>query len=570
MDRPTSTDANSDAPLDNKLVGQTPDNDQKLATASGNIMKAFATIRIMAYVFGRLPFQIAKKKNGMYAFVFKKYSAPAIYFYITSSMLGIIFFMLCIGYVSIFFDVNVSKVKDRCQVTWESFNLLRTAVPTAITVSWLYLTLSGSIYTMFRGKEYLHYLNYWNRAIAILNCDPSEGARRSALIDNAHCLMLILLFTGFYGSKQAPSLHEGAASIANALVRLFIQDIGISEEFSKIVSNQSDCNMRKKVYSTLDYDSASFTVWKLLGFIIQIYALYGSLCVIIQFRFYCRLLRNMAYIWNERFQNLLHGVSEDPSDQNKRRLSLRFIMKDHLIVVQMFKLTENAFASTLQSFYTVQIVNMCSELYFLSAMRGVSTCDKLITDLQGEQQVIVKACLKLDKDLDLAPVLKSSSSKFFADPCSPVQFKILQEAIVALVLLLQTLRITFSITMDASLAYEEAMRGFQILRRHCYMYCYSRRERNFIHSLIFSFAGNNPIHITAGKYFVVNKALISVIAGSIFTYYVILLQFRPGNFDTKDFCVESVCSDLNSYKEYSGVDVQCSKVFLNSNSTTTP
>ncbi|OXA62816.1 hypothetical protein Fcan01_02504 [Folsomia candida] len=538
MDRPTSTDANSDAPLDNKLVGQTPDNDQKLATASGNIMKAFATIRIMAYVFGRLPFQIAKKKNGMYAFVFKKYSAPAIYFYITSSMLGIIFFMLCIGYVSIFFDVNVSKVKDR------------TAVPTAITVSWLYLTLSGSIYTMFRGKEYLHYLNYWNRAIAILNCDPSEGARRSALIDNAHCLMLILLFTGFYGSKQAPSLHEGAASIANALVRLFIQDIGISEEFSKIVSNQSDCNMRKKVYSTLDYDSASFTVWKLLGFIIQIYALYGSLCVIIQFRFYCRLLRNMAYIWNERFQNLLHGgathISEDPSDQNKRRLSLRFIMKDHLIVVQMFKLTENAFASTLQSFYTVQIVNMCSELYFLSAMRGVSTCDKLITDLQGEQQVIVKACLKLDKDLDLAPVLKSSSSKFFADPCSPVQFKILQEAIVALVLLLQTLRITFSITMDASLAYEE------------------------IHSLIFSFAGNNPIHITAGKYFVVNKALISVIAGSIFTYYVILLQFRPGNFDTKDFCVESVCSDLNSYKEYSGVDVQCSKVFLNSNSTTTP
>lgn len=68
---------------------------------------------------------------------------------------------------------------------------------------------------------------------------------------------------------------------------------------------------------------------------------------------------------------------------------------------------------------------MCSELYFLSAMRGVSTCDKLITDLQGEQQVIVKACLKLDKDLDLAPVLKSSSSKFFADPCSPVWSKII-------------------------------------------------------------------------------------------------------------------------------------------------
>lgn len=85
------------------------------------------------------------------------------------------------------------------------------------------------------------------------------------------------------------------------------------------------------------------------------------------------MLRNIAYVWNERYQNSMHEgtvlllcfkciifnsnsiVQEDPKDQTKRRLSLKYLMKDHLIIVEMFKLTESCFGGVMRSFYTVQV-----------------------------------------------------------------------------------------------------------------------------------------------------------------------------------------------------------------------
>lgn len=110
-----------------------------------------------------------------------------------------------------------------------------------------------------------------------------------------------------------------------------------------------------------------------------------------------------------------------------------------------------------------------------------------------------------------------------------------------------------------------------------------------MHSLIFSFAAsNNPVHITAGKYFVVNKALLLIVSfqyfecpflywirllilsigllffqqitGTICTYYVILLQFKPGLFDTKDYCIDLICKKIFDYKQYGHqLEVECAK-----------
>jgi hypothetical protein len=92
-------------------------------------------------------------------------------------------------------------------------------------------------------------------------------------------------------------------------------------------------------------------------------------------------------------------------------------------------------------------------------MKGSSTCEKLLQGLQDEasRQTIMLACFNMPPDLDIKKLMKSNDPhiKWFSDPCESSSSKVAQEIMVALVLLLQTIRITFSITLDASLAYEE-------------------------------------------------------------------------------------------------------------------
>lgn len=66
---------------------------------------------------------------------------------------------------------------------------------------------------------------------------------------------------------------------------------------------------------------------------------------------------------------------------------------------------------------------MFCELYFLSALKGMSSCEILFGSLRGEQQIIMKACLKIDADADITWMLSGKSTdQWFSDPCSSVTY----------------------------------------------------------------------------------------------------------------------------------------------------
>jgi len=51
------------------------------------------------------------------------------------------------------------------------------------------------------------------------------------------------------------------------------------------------------------------------------------------------------------------SVAEDPSGKDKTltRLDLRFVLKDHFTLVQLFKMTEEIFSSTLLAYYFLNV-----------------------------------------------------------------------------------------------------------------------------------------------------------------------------------------------------------------------
>ena len=68
-----------------------------------------------------------------------------------------------------------------------------------------------------------------------------------------------------------------------------------------------------------------------------------------------------SFFWGKK-------VPENDEDQTTRRLQLKLILKDHLIVVQMYKLTESAFSTVLNSFYAVQVIKILCLMMTLNAV----------------------------------------------------------------------------------------------------------------------------------------------------------------------------------------------------------
>jgi hypothetical protein len=53
-------------------------------------------------------------------------------------------------------------------------------------------------------------------------------------------------------------------------------------------------------------------------------------------------------------------VEEDETDETKRRLGLKQLLKDHLVIVQLFNLTEVTFGLALLCYYTVMVLRYLS------------------------------------------------------------------------------------------------------------------------------------------------------------------------------------------------------------------
>jgi len=114
---------------------------------------------------------------------------------------------------------------------------------------------------------------------------------------------------------------------------------------------------------------------------------------------------------------------------------------------------------------------------------------------------------------------------------------------VVVFLFLQTVYFFCMVTTDGALAYEEAMRGYDIVRRHGYMLCNNRRERNFVHSLLLTFSKSHPIHITPSGYFILNRAMFLVTIAAMAQVKISLCFLNEWS-DRKLMKVDFLCSIL--------------------------
>ncbi|ODM87499.1 hypothetical protein Ocin01_19183, partial [Orchesella cincta] len=203
----------------------------------------------------------------------------------------------------------------------------------------------------------------------------------------------------------------------------------------------------------------------------------------------------------------------------------RIILKDHFLVVQLYKLTEGCFGGVLQIYYilqTVCLVLMSLYLYFTLAARKIQVSTYTNFSYQKYDWYFITFINETTEVRDEGEYSVQSTQRAL-------------HTIFYIFLFFQGLMSSYHVTAWAQIALDEGMDGFNVLRKHGLVMCTNRSERNLIHSLTISFARNNPLAISADGYFTVDKQLFLMIIAMIVNYVTMLIQF---NFE--EYVVSSV------------------------------
>lgn len=162
-------------------------------------------------------------------------------------------------------------------------------VSVIVVWSWLTVTCAGSLYIVTNSKYYVHYMNYFNRVVQILEMDVTPGVGPYVFFNNMLTLgVAITLAMGFVGGFIYPdfgAIGNTAYVIGNFICRLF--------------------NIELKSKELQKYD----LYFQLFGLCVIVYALFASRANVMQFLFFSRLLKNACKVWNERLRKALtHGL----------------------------------------------------------------------------------------------------------------------------------------------------------------------------------------------------------------------------------------------------------------------
>jgi len=126
--------------------------------------------------------------------------------------------------------------------------------------------------------------------------------------------------------------------------------------------------------------------------------------------------------------------------------------------------------------YIFQVVAFCFELFYMYSGITYSGCHVIAEQVDQ----ILKDCpskgLIPNADALKAQALRQKSPNF--NSCHHGGRVV--DSFVTMFFLVQTVSYFLTITLEAANASESAMQGFQILRRHGFMYCTRRKERNFV------------------------------------------------------------------------------------------
>jgi len=75
-----------------------------------------------------------------------------------------------------------------------------------------------------------------------------------------------------------------------------------------------------------------------------------------QFEFFCQVLVNLASVWNKRFLNLVapnKSISMD--DTYSRRITDKYMLKDHYQIITLYDETEKNFSLILFTYFSAVV-----------------------------------------------------------------------------------------------------------------------------------------------------------------------------------------------------------------------
>lgn len=322
------------------------------------------------------------------------------------------------------------SVKDKTTgesetLKWERYIVRHEMVAIIVVWSWQTVAMVGSFFIIFSDKYYVHYMNYFNRVVQLMDMDMTAGVRSYVFTNN-------LLST----------------VVVACLVFGFVLGL-IFPEFTAVVNTSSAISNFILRLCKIEMEQSKYKIWyQILGLLIVVYALLASRANIIQFLFFSHLLKNGSKIWNERLRKVLNPlkkeISQSDDDQVNRRLEPKKVHKDHLMMVQLFQMTENVFGTILFAYYSLTIIAVVMEVYQLAALQGFAQDAYLQVE---KQQGLADAAIKKSK---LIEDRKGSDS----DADVGYEHEILATAGVSILLLLQNVLFCYRTTRDAARAYE--------------------------------------------------------------------------------------------------------------------
>ncbi len=81
---------------------------------------------------------------------------------------------------------------------WERYIIRHEMVAMIVVWSWLTVACAGSVYIVINSKYYVHYMNYFNRVVQIMDMDMTPGVSAFVFVNNILSLVVaVALIVGF-------------------------------------------------------------------------------------------------------------------------------------------------------------------------------------------------------------------------------------------------------------------------------------------------------------------------------------------------------------------------------------
>ncbi|CAG7834579.1 unnamed protein product [Allacma fusca] len=483
---------------------------------SKKFFQCYFPLRLFLILIGQMPYTQQTLPDGTMRFRFRHRSVLFVIYCFVVLLYTCLYAWMTVGMISFmlgFFEGTTTAqvmdpiTKQLLTVSYERELVRAQMVPIFVVWSWMTMTVVGALYLLFHGRSYSHFMNHWSRVVCVLDTDCTKGVRKSLWVSNFVFLVVLLFLIGMFvaGVTLNPKM-TGILSVSDTVASFLFRILQIS------------------ITTTDVTDGSSITLFKyrLCGFLLILLAYTGSRAIISQFLFFQKLLRNLAWNWDCRLINCLEACKKErKGDQTKRRVDFTRLLKDHLTMIQVFKFTNENYNYVITTYYVMVTIALVLELYHLASI--------ILLPLVEYTEVMFIPSIDggmMGEGLKDSQVIRKNEDL--------VDWNNLNEFLLSLTFLCYQGMTCWVVTSATANAYEAAFAGYTILRRHGFMYCKTKAERNFMWSMYFNYSKSSPAITSASGYFSVNRTLFLVLANTIINYSVSMYQLKPEDWAEED------------------------------------